>query len=200
MNNISMAVEAQIKDIAQVMDEVRAEVGDLFKYYFTSASALVNGLADNATPATTAAGGSLSKGKILSGITSVEALNNFFGNAAVFQSDHMANILGLINSSITASSPISGDLENIGSRLKSLGGTLISLHKKCASVRKAYVASELSLAVAAISSSTVVPGCSTTKSKMVDGIDLATQFVNLMENQAVSQADWAASVARWVKE
>lgn len=200
MNSISQTVEAKLKEIAQSMEDVKAEAVDLYKYYFATSSELVNALATANTAATTSAGGSLTKGKVLNGITMVEALQNFFGNGAVGAADHMAYAMGLINSSTPAGAVVSGDLENIGARLKSLGGTMIALNKKCLDVKKAYVASELSLAVTALSASTVVPGCATTKTKMVDGIDLVTQFINLLGAQAVSQSDWAASAARWVRE
>lgn len=196
MNNTSLVVETTITSIAGSLKNVRDESGELYKSYFaTGSNTLVDGLSTGGTAATVSS--KLTKTEFVNGISMLEQLNNFFGNAAVTQADYVASAINLTNGTTAAGAALSSDVENIGDRLRQMGRDLIEIKKMCDSTLKVYSASELSPAVAALSSTTVVFGCSSTKSKMGSGITLLEQFVKLMTNLAVTTGDYSSTVSQW---
>lgn len=198
MNNTAATVEASLKSLAQSLVKLQSEAADLGKYYFASgASDAITALASASTPATQSSG--LSKNQFLNGITLAQQLVNFFGNAAVTQLDYLGSAENLIGGNFVASAPISADVEAIGARLKLLGQNVIAYYKQANEIYSLWTSSELSSASGALSSSTIVFGCSTPKTMFDLGIGIVSQYLNMMNNVAVVAGYYGANSAKWTQ-
>lgn len=197
-NDISLSIENNMRSAALSMSTVKTEADDIVKTYFaTGASSQIAGLATDGTAATV--GSKLTKAKFINGITMAQQLQNFFANASVVTDDYMATSANLINGSDAAGAALSQDVEVLGARLVTMGNTMIQLKKSCESMLSAYNSSELAAAIVSISLPTVVYGCSTSKQKFVDGMNLCQQVVNFMGNSAVTTGDWNSTVNKWAQ-
>ena len=197
MNNSLQVLEDQVKSVAESLAFISIESSFLYKYYFDSgASTLISALATDGTAATVAS--KLTKIEVINGITMIGELIDFFGNAAVTTSDYQSSADNLINGSNPASSALSNDVENIGTRLMVLGNNLQSTRALAKSANTLYNSSELSAVIGSLSSSLVLYGCSTTQSKMISGIVLLQQFIKFLNNEAVSTGDYQSTVSKWV--
>lgn len=197
MNDTSQKLETAILAVATSLKSIRNESSDVYKVYFaTGADALVSALAANGTAATVTT--KLTKSEIINGITFIGELNDFFDNAAVAQGDYLQSLENLINGSDQAGAALSNDVEAIGTRLKELAEDCVEVFKQAKDILKAYSASELSAVVSAISTTTVVFGCSTTKAKLSSGITLVEQFKKMINNEAVTTGDYSSTVSSWV--
>jgi len=198
MNNVTQQLEDLITAFAGSLYSMNTEVNDIVKAYFaTTASSLINGLATSSTPATVQTG--LSKGQYVNGITLLQNLQNFFGNAAVSTGDYLGTAETLINGSNNATTQLSNDVESLGLRIKAVSQNLIQLYKDGTNINKVYNASGLSGFLGSVSASTIVYGCSTTQSKFIGGIVLVQQLLNFLGNSAVSTGDYYTTVANWVQ-
>jgi len=199
MNNVTATMETNLINLAQSFLWLNKEVNDLYSYYWgTNVNTLISGLATGTTPATTASSGSLDKTNYTNGITLITALMNFFGNSAVTTANYLVDAYGLINGSTPASSPLSNDVENIGSRLVTVGNNCISYYKSSQDLVKSYSACGLSGIIGSIASTNVIFGCNLTQAKFVSSMVLMTQFNNLMGNSVVTTGDYLSTVSNLV--
>lgn len=199
MNNVTATMETNLINLAQSFLWLNKEANDLYSYYWgTNVNTLISGLASGTTAATTASSGSLNKTNYQNGITLVTALMNFFGNSGVSTANYLVDAYGLINGSTPASSPVSNDVENIGSRLVILGNNCISYYKSALDLTKSYNSCGLSSIIGSIASTNVIFGCNLTQSKFVSSIVLMNQFNNLMGNSAVTTGDYLSTVSNLV--
>ena len=195
-NDVSLNVERGMQSEAVQFVSIHDEVDDIVKSYFaTSASSLVGAAATDGTAVTV--GSKLTKLKFINGITMAQQLQNLFTNQAVTTGDYMATSVNLINGSDAAGQALSQDVEVIGTRLVALGNTMILAKKNCQALLNAYNSSELAAALTQTSLPTIVFGCSSSKQKFVDGMNLCNQITNFMNNSAVTQGDWMAVVTKW---
>lgn len=197
MNQATLNLETSITGIAQALAFISSEASTLNKYYFDSgASTLVNALATADTPATLAS--ALTKGEVTNGITMIQELVDFFGNASVATGDYQSTADNLINGSNPIGAALSQDVENIGNRLKVIGTNLRSIRNDCEATVKLYNSSELSAVIGSLSSSLIIYGCSTSQSKMISGIVLCQQVVKFLNNEAVTTGDYQSTVSNWI--
>jgi len=197
MNSVTQTLESNIISLCGNFALMINEVNDLNDYYFNStASSLINSVSGNTTAVTVSS--SLEKQEFVNGMTLVQNLVDFFGNAAVTTSNYLSTCDNLINGSVTASSVLSQDVENIGSRLKTLGQNLIVYWKTATNINKLYNSSGLSGFLSSLSDYIVVYGCSTTQNRFLSGVVLVEQFLNLMNNSAVTTDDYYSTVSQWV--
>lgn len=199
MNTVTQQIEDQLVSLMTSFYSMNREVIDLEHYYFNSnASTLVNALASGTTPATTSASGAFSKDEFISGITLLQELSDFFNNQAVSTSLYISTCDNLRNASHPAGSPLSNDVENIGSRIKTLVLNLIELSKTAPNIEKIYNASGVSAVIGSISASTVVFGCGLTQAKLISGIVFIQQFQKFLNNEAVTQGDYLSTITNFV--
>lgn len=198
MNTISLDLENSIKSWASSAKSLKSQVDDLLTQYFaTEASGLVEGLAQNSTPATLST--ALTKAQVQNMIGALQQLQKFFTNQAVTQADYLNNFQNVLFGDNPAAVILSKDVEDIGENLKAIAQQIISLNQTAKDVVSTYNSSELGSAVAAIQNHTVVFGSSTTKSKFLQGIVLVEQFSKYVGNQVVTTGDYYASVLAWVQ-
>ena len=195
MKNMTLELEAELKAFTQTMKSIWIESEDLYKLYWSGGpSSEISGLG-NDDPVTV--GSKLSKAELVAGLTVAEQLKNFFGNASVSQSDYWANLENILHGNSSAVAPISAAVESMGSRLLNLSGTLLTSFNKAKALLDIYNDSQISLAVGAISDSTIVFGANSTKALFVSGITLVEQFKKMINNEAVATADYASTLAKW---
>jgi len=198
MNNTTLTIENSLVSYANSLYAMSNEATDIVKLYFaTTASTLVGALATDTTPATVTS--ALSKGQLINGITLLQQLQNFFGNAAVSSGDYMGTAQNLVNGDYPANATLSPDVENIGNRLKVVGQNAIQLSKDGALLVKTYNASGLSAIIGSISGSTIVFGCNLSQAKFVSGVVLVEQFLALMNKDSVSTGDYLTTVVNFVQ-
>jgi hypothetical protein len=196
MKNLSLELETELKAFATSLKAVWIEAEDIFKEYFsTDATTLVSALATDGTAATVST--KLTKAVLISGITFVTDLKDFFTNAAVSQTDYLATIQTILYGSASLGSPLSPAVESVGTRLYNLCATCLTLNNKAKALLDIYIDSELSAAVGAISSTTVVFGATSTKSLYTSGITLVEQYKKMLNNESVTTGDYAATLAKW---
>lgn len=199
MNNVTMTLENNLITLANSLDWISHEAKDLYQYFWgTTANTLVGALATDATPATTAAGGSLNKAQFTNGITLCTALNNFFGNSAVSQGGYQAIADTLINGNSPAGAALSNDVENIGLRLKALGGALIQLKKDADTLQTIYSSSYISAIIGGLPAPMIVYGCNLTQAKLISGMVLVDQLKKFLLNEAVATGDYQSTVTNLV--
>lgn len=197
MNNVSLAIESDLLDIAKTLNEVSITANEVLGNYFaTGTSTLVDALADGSTPATVST--KLTKSQVQNMIGCLTQIQNFFTNQAVTQGDYLNSIYNVTNGNTAAPAIVSNNLEAIGEKLKAVALTMLGLYPECKNVVSLYNVSELGTALGSISSHIVVFGATSTKAKYLSGIVLAEQFSKLLGNLAVSQADYTTSVLTWV--
>lgn len=195
MINLTLELENEIKSFTNQMKNIWLEAEDIYKIYWSAGpSSELSGLAngDAATVST-----KLTKLEITNGLTFCEELIDFFTNDAVAQADYMATIQNIYYGNNAAVSPISVAVEALGSRLYNLAGTCWTQHNKAKSLLDFYNDTEISAAIGAISTTTVVFGANANKSLFTSGMTLIEQFKKMINNEAVTTGDYAATVAKW---
>jgi hypothetical protein len=193
--NLLLLAQSNIKSIAAGMRVISAQASYIQKAYFaTPAASIVSLLSADEAPATQAS--ALTKSSVIEGVTLSESIVNFFNNSAVTMSDNTQRAMLLTNGSAVLASPLSQDLEAIGNAMKQLGTDVLTTKNRCLSLQKLYFGTYVSAVVGALSSSDVLPGCEITKEEIISAITLTEQFINLMSNQAVVRADYAATLAK----
>lgn len=196
MTNLTLELEGELKAFATSLKNVWLEAADIYKQYWsTDANTQVSALATDGTAATVST--KLTKGNVIAGLALVEELEDFFTNSAVAQADYLATLQIILYGNASLGSPLSVATESVGNRLHSLAGTLLSLYKKAIALLDFYSDTEISAAVGAISTHTVVFGATTTKSLFTSGVTLVEQFKKMMANEVVTTGDYAATLAKW---
>lgn len=198
MAAVTQIIQDDIIGFIASMGAVKDETSDLFKYYFSSgANSLFSGLATDGTAATVTS--KLTKAEVINGITMVGELVDFFDNAAVAQADYLATAHNLINGTTAAGSALSADAENIGDRLKSLGGTLISNFKTAKDILNYYSSNQINLAIANLDNDRVIFGSDMTKAELAAAIVLVEQMKKLLNNEAVTTGDYKVTLGLWLR-
>ena len=193
-NLLALKIQQGIAEIATSLAPLINESSDIEKLYFAGPSSQLSGLAagDAATVAT-----KLTKQEIENGIGLVQQMKNFFGNSAVTTGDYNAVIQPILYGNNAASSPVSVEVEAIGNRLYLYCESLLAIYKKAKDIDKLYWSSEVGNAVGAINSSTVFYGIDATGGELILGITLTNQILKLIDNVAVTTADYAGTIAKW---
>jgi hypothetical protein len=195
MTNLTLQLENEIKAFTVQMKNIWLEAEDLYKMYWAAGpsselSALGGG--DAATVST-----KLTKNEVIRGVTLCEELKDFFGNDSVATSDYMSSIQNIYYGNNAAVSPVSVAVEALGSRLYSLCGTCWTQFNKAKALLDLYNDTEIAAAVGAISTTTVVFGANVNKSLLLSGMVLIEQFKKMINNEAVTTGDYAATIAKW---
>lgn len=195
--NQTLELENELEIFMTTAKALELEASDIYKQYFaTDASSTVSALLLNSTPATVSS--KLTKAAVVSGITFVEQLNNFFANSAVSQADYHDTLQDLLYGNASLGSILTVSVESVGTRLQSLAGTCLTLFKKAKTLLDYYSDTEISAAVGAISTTTVVFGATKTKSVYTSGITLVEQFKKMINNEAVTTGDYGATLSKWI--
>jgi hypothetical protein len=196
MNTVSLDLETAIRSWAVSAKALKSAADDVLSQYFaTDASGLVEGLSSASTPATVST--ALTKAELQNMIGAIQQLQKFFSNQDVTTGDYLNSLENVLHGSNPASSVLSNDVENIGEDEKALANQMIGLYYSAKDIVAAYNSSELGTAVTAISSTVIVFGSSTTKTKYLQGIVLVDQFAKYVGNAAVTTGDYYASVLAW---
>lgn len=197
MENVSLKLQTDIKTIMSTFETMRNEAKDLYNLYWKGSVSADISLLGSSDPVCKAA--KLSKQNAVDGITLISELNDFWDNAAVSTGDHIATCQTIRHGDSLLADAISSDLEDYGDRLKQYCTDLITQYNRGRNAYNAYLNSELSLAVAAISTHTIVFGSDMSKDDLSSAITLISQFTNFLENAAVTTGDYKSTLAKWYK-
>lgn len=196
MASATEILHSKMRFIIQDMAAHQQEAIDLKKLYFSEVdsdtvfSALLSALA--ATFST-----KLTKGECVNGATFVGEVVDFFTNSAVTQGDYHATIQSVKYGNHEYTSPgISPACEAYGERLKAFAEVALDLFLRCLEALDIYTDNEIADALGALSGDQV-PWVEVSVADFTAGITLIEQYKKMINNEAVSTADYGATVAKW---
>ena len=73
----------------------------------------------------------------------------------------------------------------------------VELFKKCKNVLEAYSGNEVGDMIANLDIQRHIPGSEMTKDELSSGIVIVEQFKKMINAEAVTQGDYAATLAKW---
>lgn len=190
------SIEQSITNIFNGLSSIKHEVEEIENAYFnTGASDLVGALATDGTAATVST--KLTKLEFINGIVLCQQLHDFFTNSATSQSNYINSALNLINGTTAAGGVLSADVEYLGEKMKAVAESVLARDKEIRDVLKLYNDSELTLAINALSSGTIVFETKRTKTMYSNAIFLLTSLGNLLNNISAPQGDFEGTLAVW---
>ncbi len=198
MSNTSTGIlDQQVKSFMKTMGNIQSESADLLKLYNAEVTtdAAYTGLAAGA-PATKTTKLTKQEAENCKDIN-VE-LNNFFTNGVLTQSDYWLDIQGILNGNDEITVSLSVAIESFATRNVNFLVTVLQLFKNSKNILDQYFDTEISDAVAAVSSEEL-PWEIYSKSDLTDAITLIEQFKKLLNNEVAAQGDYGSTVAKWQK-
>lgn len=195
MNNATAILFGDLKSFISTMLSVQTEAEDLYKYYFAAAvNTDVDALATSGTAATSSS--ALTKGEVQAGATFLGELVDFFNNSAVSTGDYLATLDNCIDgNNVRSSTP--AHTEAFGTRLNSLSGTLVQLFKNAKDILDLYSNSGISADFGSSPTTRVIYGTAMTKADMSSALTIVEQYKKMLNNEAVSTAEYGATVSAW---
>lgn len=193
--NITNQLQEHIAEVAESMMLIEEESKDIGKVYWsTDANTVIGalGASDAATLATT-----LTKTEYLSGVTLAEELEDFFFNEAVSTSDYIQNCEKIKYGSAATGVNRGNATEALGSRIYQVALDCIELYKSCRHILRLYSQNEVGDMIANLDTHRIIPGSEMTRDELNSGITLVEQFKKMMNNEAVTQGDYSATLAKW---
>ena len=198
MSTSTEKLEEDLKLFMTSMLTVQQEAVDLEDLYWAEVNtdstytAAANG--DAITFAT-----KLTKQEVINALTIAEQVRKFFGNTAMTQADYYNNFHGILYGNNERASPgISTAIEAFGTRSVSFIGTLLAEFKRAKDILDLYFDTTINLAIAAVTIEET-PWYEFTKDDFTDGVTMVEQFKKLINNEAITTADYASTLARWRK-
>lgn len=192
----SKKLQDDIKDMATSLLALKKESEEIYKaYWATDANTKVSALENDTDAATSST--KLTKGNYTNGLSLAEDVEDFFGNEAITQTDYPANCLKIIYSDAATPAKLSEATEQIGARVVQMAQDCLTLRKTCFDILKFYSAHNLDDILGVLSNEDVIPGSSMSKADLNSGITMIEQFKKMMNNEAVTAGDYAATLAKW---
>ena len=195
---LTKLLQTNIKIIFDLLESIKQESADIYKAYWSSDANTTVGALGDSDPATYAS--RLIKTEYSSGLALVEDLDDFFTNSAVTQTDYKQTCGNLFYGSATTPTLRTNATEAIGDRLKNIASSCLAADKLCVEALKLHTESEIYDAFTNngnFSAGNIVFGSEMTKADLNAGITLIEQFKKMMNNEAVTTADYAVTLATW---
>ncbi len=197
--SVTQVLQQSLVNLSNTLSGIYPEAVAIAKAYFaTTVSADISGVGSGATAVTVAS--KLTKTQYVNGYTMCEKVQAFFENAAVAQGDYAATCYNLLYGNTAASVPLSIPVESLGDRMKSLSGSILVAFDMAKAILDIYTDNQIGDAIGgngAVDDERIVFGATMTKALMLSGITLAEQFKKMINNEAVSTGDYAATLAKW---
>jgi len=190
-----ITIQNSIKDVINTMSVIQQETIDINKMYWsTDANTQITG-ADDTDPVTLST--KLIKTEYVAGITFLEDLEDFFLNEAVTQTDYAQTCNKIKYGSAAAPVSLSYATESLGDRMYDICNWSLSLLKKCREIIDLYYDNEISDMMTNVDAQRTVSCGGLTRDQLNTGINLIEQFKKMMNNEVVTQADYAATISTW---
>ena len=194
MEQMTVLLQNNIITIKDSLKTMQRECDDIYDAYWkTDATTLITGLSSGTDPATVES--KLTKDTYLGGITLAENLNKFFTNVAVSQSDYLQTINQIKYGNAVLETQLSVAVEGIGTRIKQMCLDALEVYKQSLDITDMYFDNEIGDAVAVWEDHRIVYGCEITKLELSNTITMLQQYQNMVNNSAVTQGDYSATLA-----
>lgn len=198
MTSSTSELDTRIKTFMRNVSPLQPESKDLSKLYSSEidTDTVYTALAgtDAATFST-----KLTKTEVLNSLTIAEQIDKFFTNQALTQSDYRQDIQGIIYGNNTYTSPgISTAIEDYGVRAVALCQASLNLFNDANEILDIYFDTEISTIYAAVTG-VDLPWQDYSKSDFGAAITLIENFKKLINNEVATQADYGATIAKWIK-
>jgi hypothetical protein len=193
--DITRVYQNKVKTLVALWLTMKEEVKDIGKcYWSTDANTKITAAGDT-DPVTL--GTHLLKSSYVSGITLCEALSNFFSNTEVSTADYLQTCHKLRYGGAAVPTKLSDATEELGSRMYVVACDAIEIFKECRVILELYSNNEIGDMVANLDVQRMIPGSEMTKDQLSSAITVVEQFKKMLNNEAVSTGDYAASLAKW---
>jgi len=194
--DVTALLQTKIKIVVDAMSLMQNEVLDITKaYWATDANTKISALSLDTDAATLAT--KLTKAEYLGGITAVEALGKFFTNQAVTTADYLISFDKLRYGSHAAGAKLSEATEQLGSRMNLVALNAIEMFKMAKDILSIYINNEVGDMIANLDAQRHIPGSQMTEDELSSGVTVVEQFKKLVNNEAVTQGDYASTLAKW---
>lgn len=199
INELSMKFQNCFIKVSEKMISMKTEAIDLYKLYWTDVSPDTTFTAALSTdPVINDTDVALTKGEVINAYTFIDNYNKMIDNQVVATSDYFQTIENtLYGNDPRTAGVISVAIESFGYRAKLFCNNALETYKDCKCIYAGYFANELNLMINALSSGTIVFGAEYTASEALLAMNVVEQFINMIENSAVTQADYKSSLAKW---
>lgn len=196
MNNASRNFEITMGEFAKELAASVIEAADLRAFYYASnASALVDALSQNTTPATVSTG--LTKIGTTNFVGVITELGKFMNNQSANQIAALTLSEVVLEKTTVAPAILSHAVEAVGERMKALARKLCDLYGGAVELSSIYDAQEIGAVASALDEGSIVFGSDTTAGTFIAGATLLVQFRKLMNNETTSQGDYLNTVSKW---
>jgi hypothetical protein len=192
--NLAQTVQSNMLQISSLSSFVINESADIFKLYFTGPSSQLSSVPDEQAATVDT---KLTKAEIVAGITLCEQISKFYNNSPVSSSDYLATIQNILYGNNPLITPISVEVEAIGSRLYILCQNMLNLYNICKDTYTLYWSSEVGATVGVLNASSVFFGIDATANELSLGVVLAEQYRQFIAADTVTTGDYKATVAKW---
>jgi len=192
----AVVVKNKMKELITSLGTVHHEATSIYSVYWKSdATTLVGAVTPDTTAVTVTT--KLKKSEFIDGITTCEALKNFFDSAAVSQADYLQNCDHILYGNNPAVAQLSNAVESLGTRMYNLITTCIADLYLAQDILVLWSAHQLDDINEVLNDETYFPEFETNRAVVNAGITLVEQFKKLMSNEAVTTGDYASTVAKW---
>lgn len=193
--NLSDLLQTKIKTYMTSCEDLINESKAIENTYFKSgASTDISALAGS-DPVTVST--KLTKDEMTNGITLVQQVDKFFQNSAVTQSDYLGSVYPIVYGNNEATAIVSTAVEALGERLKNLCDTLVTQWERGRDIIDLYFDNEFGDVVAVLDSHRIIYGSDMTQSDLSSAVTLIQEFQDLLQNAAVTTANYSETVAKW---
>jgi len=195
--NVTAQLQVDIQTAFETFSLMRNEVRDLSNLYWkggvsTDLSA-VSGGSDPVTQTT-----KLTKDQLISALSLIEELDDFFDNDAVAQSDYLTTIETNIHGKATPTL-ISPAVEAFGDRSVQLCQDALTQYNRSRDIENWYNSSEISAYIGSVSTQKIIDGSDMTKDDLTSAITLIQQFQRMLENLLVTAGDYKVTLGKWAR-
>ena len=195
VNNITQRLQDELKSMMITCCYLCKESDDIYDLYWHTDANTTIGAVTNATDPVTSST-TLTKNEFTNGIALCENFKKMCKNEAVSTADYLSYAHNIYYGTATATE-LDSLIEAIGDRLKNVAGKIISLYSAYKVVNELYTENEVVDIVAVLDTERVIFGASMTNSDLGSAMTFLTQFANFCNGSAVTQANYAATIAKW---
>lgn len=194
-SNITLELQRSLKSMMASWWTMYNECIDIDAAYFkTEASTYVGAKAAN-DPVTVNT--KLTKTQFVNGITFIENVVKFFGNAAVTTGDYLSSIDPIKYGNTTGATAVPASVEALGSRLLQVCTDSIYLLQQSKLQESVYNSTSIGTAFASVPDAVIVFGAEMTRAELVAGVTLLQQWQRFIGNLSVTTGDYASTLSKF---
>lgn len=193
--NLTLELQTYLVDATHSFCEMRYEAADIVNTYWkTDVPTVLATLSDGDCVGVNAR---ITKANMNLGVTLAEQLVKFFTNQAISQADYNGICQLLKHGNGSLDTPRSVATESLADRMKQLGTDVLTLHRLCQFLNAYYNENEIADLCGVLEPERIVFGSDMTKADLCAVMAMLVQFVNFVDNAAVTTGNYIATLQKW---